>query len=98
MTTDRMKRTKIDQPVCGGGAAALSAPLYIDLPHVIHPAAVYFVENLRHIFKLSGSSVRREVRLGRLRIAKRCGRYFCLGKWVLQWIEEGELRRRSDRN
>jgi len=56
---------------------------------------VYFVEDLRHTFKLSGSSVRREVRLGRLRIAKRCGKYVCLGAWVLQWIEAGELRRRS---
>jgi hypothetical protein len=27
-------------------------------------------------------------------MAKRCGRYYCLGQWVRQWIEEGELKRR----
>ena len=31
--------------------------------------------------------------LRRLRIAKRCGRYFCLGKWVQEWIENGEINR-----
>jgi hypothetical protein len=61
-------------------------------PHVIYAKAVYTVEDLRRIFGLKASSVRREVRLRRLRVAKRCGRYFCLGQWVLQWIEGGELR------
>jgi len=44
------------------------------------------------MFGLKATSVRREVRLGRLRIAKRCGRYYCLGQWVLQWLGEGELK------
>jgi hypothetical protein len=45
---------------------------------------------------LRASSVRREVRMGRLRRSKRCGRHYCLGKWVLQWLESGELKRRCD--
>ena len=65
-------------------------------PHVIHATAVYMVEDLRSIFGLKGSSVRREVRLRRLRMAKRCGRYFCLGRWVLQWLEDGELKPQPD--
>jgi hypothetical protein len=54
------------------------------------------VEDLRRVFGLKASSVRREVRLGRLRMSKRCGRHYCLGKWVLQWLENGELKRRCD--
>jgi hypothetical protein len=81
----------------GRGMPGLQAPFGIEHPHVIQPTAVYTVEDLRGIFKLGSSSVRREVRLGRLRIAKRCGRYVCLGEWVLEWIEGGELRRRAGR-
>ena len=64
--------------------------------HVIHADGVYTVEDLRRVFGLKASSVRREVRLGRLRMSKRCGRHYCLGKWVLQWLESGELKRRCD--
>jgi hypothetical protein len=67
-------------------------PMATRLPHVICPSAVYTVDDLRRFLGLKMSSVRREVRLKRLRIAKRCGRYFCLGQWVLQWIEGGELK------
>jgi hypothetical protein len=63
-----------------------------ELPHVVHPAAVYTVDDLRRIFGLKASSVRREVRMKRLRIAKRCGRYYCLGQWLLEWFEDGELK------
>jgi hypothetical protein len=67
-------------------------PPAIRLPHLIYPSAVYTVDDLRRIFGLKGSSVRREVRMKRLRMAKRCGRYFCLGQWILQWLEGGELK------
>jgi hypothetical protein len=74
-------------------------PLRPDGPHLIHADGVYTVEDLRRVFGLKASSVRREVRFGRLRMAKRCGRYYCLGQWVRQWIENGELkRRRSQRD
>jgi hypothetical protein len=68
-------------------------PLFgISASHVIYPGAVYTVDDLRRIFGLKASSVRREVRLRRLRISKRCGRYYCLGQWVLQWLGEGEVK------
>lgn len=65
--------------------------------HVIDPNAVYGVEDARQIFRLKQSTIRREVREGRLRIAKRAGRYFLLGRWLIEWIEGGELRRPAGR-
>jgi hypothetical protein len=63
-------------------------------PHVIDPNAVYFLDTAQAILRLRDSTIRREVREGRLRIAKRAGRYYLLGKWLIEWIESGELRRR----
>ena len=60
-------------------------------PHVIDPRAVYFPDDVRRIFRLKASTIRREVREGRLRVAKRAGRYYLLGAWLLNWIETGEL-------
>ena len=63
--------------------------------HVIHPTAIYLVEDARRVLRLKESTVRREVREGRLRVAKRAGRYYLLGAWLLQWLREGEVRRRA---
>ncbi len=63
--------------------------------HVIHPSAVYSVAAARQALGLKSTTVRREVREGRLRVSKRAGRYFILGAWLLQWLEAGELRRRK---
>jgi hypothetical protein len=62
-------------------------------PHVIHPRAVYTVASLQAALGLTKTTVGREVRLGRLRIAKRAGRYFVLGTWVLEWLRAGEVCR-----
>jgi hypothetical protein len=45
--------------------------------------------------KLTTSTVRREVREGRLRVSKRAGRYYLLGAWLLEWIAAGELPHRQ---
>jgi hypothetical protein len=63
--------------------------------HVVHEAGVYTVQDAKRIFNLRDSTIRREVREGRLRIAKRAGRYFLLGEWILEWLRAGEVRRRS---
>jgi hypothetical protein len=42
---------------------------------------------------LTKTTLAREVRLGRLRVSKRAGRYFILGSWLLQWLREGEMTR-----
>jgi hypothetical protein len=61
--------------------------------HVIHPHAVYFSDTLRELFRLKRSTVRREVKEGRLRVARRAGRYYLLGEWILEWLRAGELAR-----
>lgn len=64
-------------------------------PVILHPTAVYTVPQLRAALGLTASTVRHEVRAGRLRVARRAGRYWMLGAWVLEWIEGGELSRSS---
>ena len=56
---------------------------------VVDPNRVYTVEEFRDEFFLRESSVRREVREARLRVSKRCGRYFLLGRWIIEWLEGG---------
>jgi hypothetical protein len=60
-------------------------------PFVIDPNGVYLPETVRKALKLRASSIRREVREGRLRVAKRCGRHYLLGTWILEWLAAGEL-------
>jgi hypothetical protein len=77
-----------------------SVPLTATSIHVIHPTGVYVAEDLRRLLRLRASTVRREVREGRLRVSKRAGRRFFLGAWVLSWLESGEITkapRLSDR-
>ena len=61
----------------------------------IDPTAVYFVDQARQVLRLRASTIRREVREGRLRIAKRAGRYYLLGEWILEWLRAGELPQRK---
>jgi hypothetical protein len=62
-------------------------------PHVIHRDAVYLLDSAQRALRLTRTTVRREIRLGRLRVSKRAGRYFILGRWLLEWLEGGEIRR-----
>jgi hypothetical protein len=66
-------------------------------PHSILPNSVYDVESLQTCLGLTKTTIGREVRLGRLRVSKRAGRYFVIGRWVLQWIAEGERRCKQGR-
>jgi hypothetical protein len=67
-------------------------------PHVIHPHAIYTVKALQDALGLAPTTIRREVRLRRLRVARRAGKYFILGKWILDWIESGEVNGQQKRN
>ena len=60
---------------------------------VINRHSVFTLETLRPVLGLSKGCLPREIRLGRLRVAKRAGRYFILGAWVLEWLEAGEVRK-----
>jgi hypothetical protein len=70
------------------------APAEVAAVHVILPTAVYSVEDCIRLFRLRKSTIRRELREGRLRVSKRAGRYYLLGEWILQWLRDGELVRR----
>ncbi len=63
------------------------------IKHIIHPAAVYSQEAVRLALGLKTATLQREIRLGRLRVAKRAGRYYILGCWLLQWLRAGEMSR-----
>lgn len=62
-------------------------------PATIDPHAAYSVAQATALLGLRDNSLPREIRNGRLRCSKRCGRYFVLGRWLLEWLEGGELRR-----
>ena len=61
---------------------------------IIKPTAVYSLEQARSVLGLAKCCLPREIRLGRLRVAKRAGKYLILGKWLLGWIEAGEIVRK----
>ena len=62
---------------------------------IIHREAVYSLSHLRSLLGLAVSTIKAERRAGRLRVGRRGNKYFCLGKWVLEWLEAGELPRRD---
>jgi hypothetical protein len=70
--------------------AAAQAPAV----HIIDPRGLYFPETFRAVFRLSASSLRRELRQGRLKVYKRCGKYYLIGEQILEWLRGGEVRPR----
>lgn len=64
-------------------------------PHAIVPEAVYDLEAARTALGLAKATLGREIRIGRLRVAKRAGKYLILGRWLLEWIEAGEVPHRK---
>jgi hypothetical protein len=60
---------------------------------VVPPDAVFALGELQAVLGLPRHTLKREARLGRLRVAKRAGRLWCLGCWVREWLERGEVRR-----
>jgi hypothetical protein len=65
------------------------------LPHEIRPNAVYDGVSARVALSLTKNTLAREIRLGRLRVARRAGRYWILGEWILEWLRAGEIRRKA---
>ena len=59
---------------------------------VIDPCAIYFTDTFQAIFRLRKSTIRREWKAGRLRLARRAGRHYLLGEWILEWLRSGECR------
>jgi hypothetical protein len=79
------------RPPAPGRSSATAAPGV----HIVHRDGVYTTESFRRAFGLRTSSLRREVREGRLKVYKRCGKYFILGEDILAWLRAGEARRPS---
>jgi hypothetical protein len=50
------------------------------------------LDELRAVLALPLTCLRREARLGRLRVSRRSGRYWTTGAWVREWIEAGEVK------
>ncbi len=67
-------------------AAPLPAPVAV---HVIDRHGVYSVAQARAALGLREHSLMREIRKKRLKVAKRCGRYYLLGAWLLRWLKGG---------
>jgi hypothetical protein len=63
---------------------------------VIDPHGVYTIGALTDALGLRPGTLPRELRLKRLRYAKRAGRVLILGSWVLAWIEGGEVKKQAD--
>jgi hypothetical protein len=59
---------------------------------IIDPRAVFNIDQARATLRLAKNCLPREIRLGRLRVSKRAGKYLILGQWLLEWIETGECR------
>jgi hypothetical protein len=67
--------------------------------NVTHFAAgqVYRLGAVQEALGLRRTTLPREIRAGRLRAAKRAGRIFILGEWILEWIAAGEVRLRQSK-
>jgi hypothetical protein len=80
-----MSRKRREPQPCGEPARA--EPLVI-----LHPNAVYDAPGVQAALQLKRSTLRREIREGRLRVSRRGGKYLFLGVWLLQWIAGGEVK------
>jgi hypothetical protein len=79
----RRRATAIAEP------QATPAPM---APFVLDPNAILFPDQFRQLFRLRADTLRREVRLGRLKVHKRGGRYYLIGSDVMAWIRGGEVK------
>jgi hypothetical protein len=61
---------------------------------IVHPDAVHTLGEWQVLLGLPRNTLKREARLGRLRVSKRAGRLWSLGVWVVDWIVAGEVKRR----
>jgi hypothetical protein len=58
----------------------------------VHSGQIYTVSTATQALGLAPSCLRREIRLRRLRVSKRAGKYFILGTWLLEWLQTGEVK------
>jgi hypothetical protein len=80
-------------PAANGTAHSLTTPPAVRDPHVVIPSAVYSIAQLNAALDLKPGTLPREFRKKRLRYAKRAGRVWVLGQWVLDWLAGGQVTR-----
>jgi hypothetical protein len=59
------------------------------VPPTLLATTVYDLQTATDVLGLRRSTLRREIRLKRLRAAKRAGKVMILGRWLIDWIEGG---------
>jgi hypothetical protein len=64
----------------------------------LKPDAIYLPSQVIAALQLRSSSLRSEWRAGRLRVLRRCGKNYLLGRDILVWLNGGELPSPSNRN
>jgi hypothetical protein len=64
-------------------------------PTILDYRAVYSLDQARQTLGLAKGCLPREVRLGRLRVSMRGGRYYTTGAWLWEWLTAGEVHRRQ---
>jgi len=79
----------------GGAVAPAPVARSTRAPRIVHPHAVYLREEFEAEFRVKPSTVRREVREGRLRVCRRAGKYFFLGADILAWLRAGVVKPRA---
>ena len=62
-------------------------------PHVLRPTAVYTLDTATRALGLDRTTLRNEITRGAVRRAKRGGKVYFLGAWLLEWVRRGEVRR-----
>jgi hypothetical protein len=72
-----------------GHASPLARPTLPALD--IHPDGIYRPADVIRALGLRVSSLRTEWRRGRLRIVRRCGKNYLIGRDILAWLDTGEL-------
>jgi hypothetical protein len=61
---------------------------------VIPPDGVYTLPEAAAVVRVPPHCLPREIKLGRLEARKRGGRYYILGKWLINWLSSGAAHRR----
>jgi hypothetical protein len=67
-------------------------PVQTPTVRVIHPDAVFRLDELRPVLGLSKTCAKREARLGRLKVSRRAGCLWTTGRWIHEWLEGGIVR------
>jgi hypothetical protein len=75
-------------------ATEQAAPTSTPAPRTIDPHHVGTLPEWCGFLGLPRHSLKREGRLGRLKVFKRSGRLWTTGEAVLDWLRGGEVRRR----